>query len=218
MAVAQEKRNSPYRFDAASHGTLIFSRKSSMKIVQSRALRKLGAAAGPNDGHRSLVDSILLLEVVEALKDWVTEGDPNAILIGGVAFSYYAKPRLTQDLDFLSFYSEDIPASVPGFKQIRNHAYQHDRTHVEIEVLTPSFLRISEQLAERVQATANLVEGVKIASPEGLVALKLGRFSRRDQADIEELMRLPAFQWDESWDALLSETDKQRLGEIKDSL
>ena len=36
--------------------------------------------------------------------------------------------------------------------------------------------------------TSIIKDGIKIASPSGLVALKFGRFSRKDQADIEDLV------------------------------
>lgn len=142
----------------------------------------------PNDGTRSLLESIAFPEVEFALEDWKTFNDSNCVLIGGVAFSYYSKPRTTQDIDVLFLSDNDIPTDIIKFKRIRGHAFQHNPTHVEVEVVTPEHIGISKELAEDIFNTSIESNGIRMASVSGLVASKLGRFSLRDQADIEALM------------------------------
>ena len=141
-----------------------------------------------NDGTRSLFESTMLPELILALEDW-RKSSVNSVLIGGAGLSYYVKPRMTQDLDFLFLSENDIPEQVSGFKRIRSHGFQHNKTHVQIEALTPEFLKISNVLVQEVFNTALESDGVKIASPSGIVVLKLGRLSMQDKADIVALIK-----------------------------
>lgn len=144
-----------------------------------------------NDGNRSLIESILVPEVAKAFNDWNKEFlDLKYVIIGGIALSYYVKPRTTTDTDLLFLSPNDIPDSVIGFKRHRNGAFQHNKTHVEIEVLTPQSINLPEILAKEIYDNANKINGLRIASPSGLIVSKLGRFKLQDQADIEELYKL----------------------------
>lgn len=143
---------------------------------------------GANDGTRTLLESILPNEVLAALNDWKKQVE-TPVLIGGLALSYYVKPRYTQDIDYLFLEPDAIPAEVPGFKRVRPHAFVHKETHVEIEVLTPDTVNVSRELAEKVEDSATVSDGVRIASPAGLVALKLQRATMKDQGDIVELIK-----------------------------
>jgi hypothetical protein len=101
-------------------------------------LRDLVKCNTSNDGTRTLLESILVPEVAKAFKDWNSNTkDLKCVLIGRVALSYYVKPRTTTDADVLFLSSEDILSEVLGFKRHHNGAFQHNVTHVEIEVLTP---------------------------------------------------------------------------------
>lgn len=142
-----------------------------------------------NDGTRTLLASALVPELVSALSDWNQDQTCHDVLIGGLAMSYWVKPRYTQDVDLLIL-NHDVHniADSPRFKRIRPHAFEHRPTGVEIEVLTPEFLNLPVKVAESVTLTAVLKSGQHIASPKGLIALKLARFSLRDQADIQDLM------------------------------
>lgn len=177
-----------------------------------RKLRKLLHTASHNSGARSLKQSILVPEVEAALVDWVS-ATTGGVLIGGLAFSYYGKPRTTQDVDVL-FVHRSIPSTVEGFKRTRPHAFLHRRTHVEIETLEPSTIGMSSALAVWIESTAHsdasLGVAVKVASPSGVVASKLGRWSKRDQADADELLR--HFDVDLS-SAPLTEEQRLRLAE-----
>jgi hypothetical protein len=57
-----------------------------------------------NDGFRSLYESAVYPELSIALEDWKRNCN-DGILIGGLAYSYYCKPRKTEDIDCL-FLSE----------------------------------------------------------------------------------------------------------------
>jgi hypothetical protein len=151
------------------------------------------------NGTRTLYESIVVPEVLKALKDWAIADVPNCVLIGGLAVSFWCKPRATSDGDFLFISENEIPNEINGFKRVRSHAFRHNKTHVEIEVLSPEFLNIPSGLGKKVIETAvKQSNSIKVASKEGLIATKLNRFSLQDRADIDELLRLGA-RLDDSW-------------------
>lgn len=142
----------------------------------------------PNDGTRSLFESIAIPEVELALQDW-NKTNHAGVLIGGCAVGYYTRPRATTDVDILFLVKDDIPIIVNGFKKTRNGAFQHNKTHVEIEVLSPSTINISHELVKKVFDTAIIANKIKVASPSSLVALKLQRLKSHDIGDIAELIK-----------------------------
>lgn len=151
-------------------------------------LRDLIKMCDPNDGSRSLFESVMAPEIVQALKD--LKGQFNGVIIGGLAFSYYCKPRYTQDIDALFNSESEFPDELNGFKKNRKHGFLHNKTHVELELLDPAHLGndISPETAKAIIDTAIDVDGIKIASKSGLVAAKLGRASYRDKDDIIQLI------------------------------
>jgi hypothetical protein len=154
-------------------------------------LRDLMKANFPNDGTRSLLESIMIPEVEAAFKDWKkNSSDLKFVLIGGIALSYYVKPRSTTDADLLFLTPEDIPATVNGFKRTRPGAFQHNQTHVEVEVLTPTAINMSQEIAQAIFDNSKSTDGIKVASPAGLIVSKLGRFNLQDKADIGALYEL----------------------------
>lgn len=150
-------------------------------------LRKITKMKTSNDGNRTLYESIMMPELVSTLKDW-KKIDAKAVLIGGLALSYHVRPRMTQDLDFMFLSSEDIPDKVSGFKRIRPHAFQHNKTHVEIKLITPDFVNVPKKVVQNVFDTSIESDGINISSVSGLVALKLFRLSFQDKADIVALI------------------------------
>jgi len=152
--------------------------------------RDIRGCNAENNGSRTLLESILVPEVDKAITDWKNNSRCHAVLIGGLALSYYVKPRYTTDADFLFMSAEQIPNSVSGFKRHRKLTFEHNETGVEIEVLTPNSINMSEELAQDIIDTAIEKDGFIIASREGLIATKLLRYSLQDQADIEELLKL----------------------------
>lgn len=137
---------------------------------------------------RPLLESVIVPEITAAIKDWIGADVPG-ILIGGLALSFYGKPRYTADIDVLFVSDQDVPDDIPGFKRIRSHAFQHNKTHVEVEVLSARFLGIPDGLVKQVVNTAVESNGMKVASRSGLVALKLQRGELQDQADIDQLVK-----------------------------
>ena len=160
-----------------------------MKISAGRRLRNMEKANYVNDGTRTLVESILAPEVIQALEH-LKENNLDCVLIGGLALSYWVKPRLTQDVDVLFKSERDIPQSLPKFSRKRDHAFQHNRTHVEVEILTPAFLNIPSDVVHFVFETAKKVDNISVASPEGLVLLKMERWNIQDKADAVALRKL----------------------------
>jgi hypothetical protein len=123
------------------------------------------------------------------MKDWNKNSINKCILIGGVALSYYVKPRTTQDIDVLFLYKEDIPNEINKFKRTRNGAFQHNKTHVEVEVVTPNMINIPFNVAQKIFDTSLKNNNqISIASPSGLVVSKLFRFNFIDMGDIQNLI------------------------------
>jgi len=156
-------------------------------MLAGSELRNISKMRTHNLGDRTLFESIMSPEVLAALRDWEAAGG-NGVLIGGVGLSYYAKPRMTQDVDLIFLTPSEIPVEVPGFRRHRRGAFEHKRTGVEVEVLTPETINVSPVLIQQVIDNAVKSDGVRIASPSGIVALKLQRYRRQDQADIVALI------------------------------
>jgi hypothetical protein len=155
--------------------------------------RDLTKTRGPNDGTRTLLESVLIPEVAAAFKDWKNNTTHlKCVLIGGVALSYYTKPRSTTDSDLLFLAKEDIPTEVSKFRRHRPGAFEHKQTGVEIEVLTPESIKMTQELAEAIYERSTKVDGIRVASPAGLIASKLERWSLQDRADIDAILSITA--------------------------
>lgn len=152
-------------------------------------LRNIEKMNSFNDGTRTLSESIAVPEVEMALNDWIKNNESDCVLIGGLALSFYMKPRETMDIDVLYLSKNDIPMSMNDFKRTRKSAFQHNRTHVEVELVSPQLINTPVELIQKVFDTSNIIGGIKIASPSALIALKLGRFNLQDQTDIQNLMK-----------------------------
>jgi hypothetical protein len=134
---------------------------------------------------------VLIPEVAAAFNDWKKNTtDLKYVLIGGVALSYYTKPRSTTDSDLLFLAKEDIPAEVPKFKRHRTGAFEHKQTGVEIEVLTPESIKMTQELADAIYERSAPVDDIRVASPAGLIASKLERWSLQDRADIDAILAI----------------------------
>lgn len=148
----------------------------------------------PNNGTRTLFESIAVPEVEMALKDWIKTTrfttNKQGVLIGGTALGYYTRPRATMDVDLLFLTKSDIPDQVTGFKRTRPGAFQHNETHVEVEVVTPQSINNPVDLCRKIISTAIESNGILVASPTGLVASKLFRLKKNDIGDIVALYQL----------------------------
>jgi predicted nucleotidyltransferase len=143
-----------------------------------------------SNNWRTLYESIIPNEVITTLNDWKENvGTDKYLIIGGIALSYYIKPRYTEDLDLIFLSYDDIPDSVYKFRRNRNHSFEHIRTGVEVELLTPEHINKGVEFFEVIFQNSIISDGIKIASPESLIALKLKRFNNRDKSDIIELVK-----------------------------
>lgn len=136
------------------------------------------------DGTRSLHESIAIPEVAATLKDWIAKSEAPGVVIGGCAASFHAVPRYTMDLDVLYLTTADIPDEVQDFKRHRDGAFLHKATHVEVEVTHPAAINLDPALANAVYQTAEVINGIRIASASAVVALKLQRLKKHDVGDI----------------------------------
>lgn len=141
----------------------------------------------------SLSAAAVAPEVQEALRDWAANHF-DCVLIGGLAMSFYGVPRYTVDVDVL--FQSVLPMSADGFKRLREHAFMHRSTHVEVEALTHAFLNIPEAVVTRVFTTAVPHDGILVASRDGMVALKLyaalhTKRELKDKADLQTLLQVP---------------------------
>jgi hypothetical protein len=142
-----------------------------------------------NDGTRTLIESIMMPELIAALRDWAKSGS-GGVLIGGLGLSYHVRPRFTQDIDFLFLKPTDAPEAIPGFYRTTSSIFEHLQTHVQVNIVSPSSMSFPEEIAEQVILTATRSNRIRVATPSGLVALKLFRFSAQDCADIIALIKI----------------------------
>jgi hypothetical protein len=152
-------------------------------------LRKLTKMQTVNNGTRSLFESVMMPEIILALRDW-GRSTSVGVLIGALGLSFHCKPRFTQDIDFLVQEFPDIPDKIRGFTRTAPHSLQHDLTQVEVNILSPSSGCVPKEIAEQVFLRAILSNGIRVASASGLVALKLFGLRRvQDQADAVALIK-----------------------------
>lgn len=143
-----------------------------------------------NNNFRSLFESIIPFEVVSTLNDWKNNyNDDNYVLIGGYALKYYLKPRYTEDIDLIFLSFDEIPEKVNKFRRNRSHSFEHIKYGVEIELLTPEYINVDKTVFEEIFKNSKMSDGINIASPESLIALKLYRFNESDKNDIINLYK-----------------------------
>jgi hypothetical protein len=152
--------------------------------------------------NRNIIDVIISAEVKKALKKWISSikkyvetkptvrKEEEGVLIGGLAMALYTRPRYTQDVDILFLHREHIPDKLDGFIRHRKLAFKEKSTHVEVEVVdSTSFSNLPQSLVDKVFDTAVIVEGMLVASKEGLVCLKLYAGRTQDEADIVAILK-----------------------------
>jgi hypothetical protein len=138
--------------------------------------------------NRDIWGATLVPEVRMALFDWMKNTDSEGIVIGGCALGVYTKPRTTTDADILFLGGESsLPLHVEGFKKTRKHAFEHIKTGVEIETLTPEYLKLSPDVVDFVKDNLEPSGGIRIASKSSMILLKAQRLSPQDRSDIFSL-------------------------------
>lgn len=180
-------------------------------MVKLRDIKKMNSM---NNGSRSIFESIAIPEVEQSLKQWKKNISDIGILIGGCAVSYFTRPRSTTDVDILYLNITDIPKEIDGFRKNRPGAFEHKQTGVEIEVLTPKSINLSDELSKKIDETKMFIDGMYVASPSGLVALKLQRLKRYDEGDIAALIETGKVDLS-GWP--LSDEQLEKFNEIKEN-
>lgn len=160
-----------------------------VNIINSGKFVNRSKSKWNNNGFRSLFESIIPNEYITTLRDWVDNYTiDNSVLIGGMCMKYYGRPRYTENIDFLFLTDDVIPENVPKFKKVRPHGFIHIKTHVEIETITLNTIKSNVNF-DIIYKNSLISDGVRIASPVSLIALKLDRFNKSDKDDIEFLYR-----------------------------
>lgn len=141
------------------------------KIKVALRNMKFATAAVKDVKHVALVP-----EVAHALAQWIkakTGSVAPGVLIGGIVMSFYSKPRYTEDIDLLFLTEESIPSEVEGFRHSRKGAFEDCTTHVEIKLVTAKSINVPHEVVKKVFDTAVVYDGLKVASLEALIVLKL---------------------------------------------
>jgi hypothetical protein len=139
-----------------------------------------------------------LLAVIERIKE------QRYLLIGGLAYSVYAQPRFTQDIDFLISEKEfevifDSLVKA-GFIDKRNILKFKNATIArcvkmqEPDTVIVDFLLEDEDSFNAVYNKRNVIDyqgiEINVIDPQSLITIKLKRNSKQDQLDVEELKKL----------------------------
>ena len=124
--------------------------------------------------------------------DAVFQFKGDFILVGGLARRFHSSPRNTGDIDLLfkgeSELKEFLMSNREKFKQLRPHAIIVNG--VEVDLITPEFLNIPCSIVEYIFSNyeTDYTGGIKVASKEGIILLKLIRMSPTDDNDIRALI------------------------------
>lgn len=171
-----------------------------------RPLRNIIKMNYPNDGGRSLFESICANKVLYALEDLVKVPEfikSDHVLIGWLAISYYARPRLSTDIDLLYRSIDDIPCHLGDkFVSFYNEEtcvinFTHIETGIVVDIRTVGHInnpsKLPQHIVDNLFGSSVLSDGIKVASASALVALKLIRFDHSDKASIESLVNYRLF-------------------------
>src|SRR5262245_48397427 len=123
-------------------------------------------------------------------------------LIGGMATSYRSQPRFTKDIDLLLNIPKVVLPSLLEELGRRGLTFDHQATSqawtrqhmavlsyrgIRIDWLKP-VLPLYQHVIDRATIESWTNQPIKIATPEGLILLKLLAFRTQDQLDIENLV------------------------------
>ena len=134
------------------------------------------------DVYKSAVSDINYVAIVPgvqlALNRWIASKNSDVapgVLIGDLAMSFYAAPRVTMDIDLLFLSKKDIPKTVKGFQKQGPSAFLEIKNNIVVDVKTPEAFNglVPPKIAQQVVLTAVNHGGIFVASREGMMALKL---------------------------------------------
>ena len=151
------------------------------------------------DAAKPLEVAIVVPALRRALVDLVKLTPPETrwVLGGALALGLYGKSRTTLDIDILLVTDRDADdvarASRKKFGPPEINNMKHLATGVKVDFVTPTTVAVPRQYFEMAfeQSVSHTLSGaaVSVLSAKWLVAFKLARFSRQDQADIETILR-----------------------------
>lgn len=118
--------------------------------------------SAPNDGTRTLPQSITIPCVADTLARWVAV-NPNHVLIGDVAVGYYGRPYTSMELVFLG-----TDTTTPDKFDNQGLMWVDCDTNVTVHVINPT---TAVELKAYVDCV--LVDGTRVATSEALCALAL---------------------------------------------
>jgi hypothetical protein len=142
----------------------------------------------------TLLNSALVADVGSTLIRWAsTTKGMHGVLIGRLALAFYSRPRMTTEIHMLFISHDDIPTTVDGFDKHSTSAFKDKSTNIEIELVSATTINIPPEVVAKVFETARNIEGMRVASREGLIVLKLygmltPKRKRGDTADIQTLL------------------------------
>lgn len=118
-------------------------------------------------------------------------------LCGGLAVGIHARPRGTEDIDIVLRDDSEIEQFMwlarTKFKRTRAHAMTHSYTGVEVELVTPQFVKIDPAIANMAIDTAIIhpfgKTQVRVVNREALIAMKLCRGDDYDRGDIKAIIK-----------------------------
>jgi len=120
----------------------------------------------------------------------------DAVLAGGLAISVHAKPRATEDLDFVVA-AADLDKLADHFKKLgfvlkeelpyvkpNRVIYKMEYRGREVDFIGYKDATFTASMLKRAKSTSLLGQSVKIVSAEDLILTKLGSMRYKDKADI----------------------------------
>lgn len=154
----------------------------------------------------------------------------NYALIGGLAAGYRSRPRFTKDMDFLLQIPHVVLPSLlddlhaRGFTLDRATALREwTQEHmtvlyfqgVRVDWLKP-VLPVYQHIIDQARPESWQDCCIRIATPEGLILLKLLAFRTQDQVDIENLLAANQGQLDlnlirNEWNSIFPQDDPRRI-------
>lgn len=187
----------------------------------------------PNIGNRSLKETVMYNidensnQVLTALSDFkeLSKSYKNpVILVGGLAVDYWCRSRKTDDIDIFFLTQARLPRKIwygsTNFKPFSSSSEDHPArlyhktTGIEIDLITPKEVGLPSRYASYIYKTAISDNGFKIASPEGIILMKLISWRPKDQVDVTMLLEVPSIDLIKI-DSILSTDHKIKLKQMK---
>lgn len=148
------------------------------------------------------------MDALGSVQQVLEEAELDYALIGAYAVNAWIEPRLTADIDIVAVASVDRMAQVR--QVLARHNYVAEGEQGAEQPSGPDFIRFREasdsvlleiQIAktdyqsEVVRRAQTGDDGIRIATPEDLIIMKLIAYRPKDRIDLEGLVRLPQLDW-----------------------